>query len=51
MWVEMEMGWKETTMSEVGTVGEVGEVGKVGEVGEVGEVRWRWDGRRLRSDI
>jgi hypothetical protein len=37
-----KMGWKETTMSEVG---------KVGEVGEVGEVRWRWDGRRLRSDI
>ena len=40
-----KMGWKETTMSEVG------KVGKVGEVGEVGEVRWRWDGRRLRSDI
>jgi hypothetical protein len=40
-----KMGWKETTMSEVG------KVGKVGKVGEVGEVRWRWDGRRLRSDI
>lgn len=34
--MEMEMGWKETTMS---------------EVGEVGEVSWRWDRRRLRSDI
>jgi hypothetical protein len=34
-----KMGWKETTMS------------MVGKVGEMGEVRWRWDGRRLRSDI
>jgi hypothetical protein len=33
------MGWKETTMSEVGKVGEVGEVG------------WRWEGRSRRSDI
>jgi hypothetical protein len=30
-------------------VGEV--VGEVGEVGKVGKVRWRWDGRRRRSDV
>ena len=39
-----EVGWKETTLSEVGNeVGnEVGEVGKVGEVGgEVVEMGWK----------